>query len=78
MSDNDPWLRFKDLKREGIVNNHVTLERWIEREGFPRGIMLGPNTRAWRRSWLEQWLASRPTENNFVRGADKRRCEGWS
>ena len=68
MTDNDPWLRFADLKREKIVTNHPTLERWIEHEGFPRGVMLGPNTRAWRRSWIEQWLASRPTENTSLRG----------
>ena len=30
-------LRFRDLKDRGIVSNHVTLKRWIEREGFPPG-----------------------------------------
>lgn len=54
-------LRFRDLKRRGIVGNHPTLKRWIEQEGFPRGLMLGPNTRAWRESDVEAWLASRPT-----------------
>ena len=73
MSDEDAWLRFKDLKRLQIVENHVTLKRWTEREGFPPGVMLGPNTRAWRRSWIEQWLASRPTENTSQRGFAKRR-----
>ena len=62
MSDNDPWLRFSNLKAENIVTNHVTLGRWIEQEGFPPGVMLGPNTRAWRRSWIDNWLASRPTK----------------
>ena len=60
MSDDDPWLRFADLKRQQIVKNHVTLKRWVAQEGFPTGIMLGPNTRAWRRSWIEGWLDSRP------------------
>ena len=55
-------LRFRDLKARGIVSNHVTLKRWIEKEGFPRGILLGPNTRAWVESQIEAWLASRPTE----------------
>ena len=69
MSDDEPWLRFNDLKRLKLVTNHPTLKRWIEREGFPPGIMLGPNTRAWRRSWIEEWLACRPTENTSQRGA---------
>jgi Prophage CP4-57 regulatory protein (AlpA) len=60
MSEVDPWVRFSDLKREQIVTNHVTLKRWIRKQGFPPGIMLGPNTRAWRRSSIDRWLASRP------------------
>jgi len=62
MTNDDPWLRFADLKREKIVANHVTLKRWQQDEGFPQGILLGPNTRAWRRSWIDAWLASRPTK----------------
>ena len=42
MSDDDPWLRFADLKRMQIVSNHVTLKRWIEREGFPPGMHAWP------------------------------------
>ena len=72
MSDHDPWLRFADLERMKIVNNHVTLKRWIEREGFPPGRMLGPNTRVWRESEIEAWLDSRPTDNTLLRGAAKR------
>ena len=77
MSD-DPWLRFKNLKAEQIVDNHVTLKRRIDTEGFPSGVMLGPNTRAWRRSWIEQWLVSRPTENTSLRGMAKRNRGGRS
>ena len=64
----DEWLRFKDLKAEKIVDNWVTLNRWIEKEGFHPEVLLGPNTRAWRRSWVEAWLASRPTTNTCKRG----------
>ena len=64
----DDWLRFADLKRLKLITNHMTLKRWIDTENFPPGIMLGPNTRAWRRSWIEEWLASRPTENTSKRG----------
>ena len=61
-------LRFRDLKNCDIVRNHVTLKRWIEQEGFPPGLMLGPNTRVWRESDIEAWLASRPTTNTCKRG----------
>jgi hypothetical protein len=37
-------LRYRDLKERGIVNNRVTLSRWIASEGFPAGVQLGPNT----------------------------------
>jgi hypothetical protein len=61
-------LRFRDLKDRRIVSNHVTLGRWIAKEGFPPGLMLGPNTRVWRESDIEAWLASRPTTNTYKRG----------
>ena len=73
MSDDDPWLRFADLKRMQIVSNHITLKRWIDQEGFPPG---NPNTRAWRRSWIQEWLANRPTENTRQRGTAKRKRRG--
>ena len=62
-------LRFRDLKDRRIVSNHVTLGRWIAKEGFPPGRMLGPNTRVWRESEIEAWLDSRPTDNTLLRGA---------
>ena len=55
-------LRFRDLKDRRIVGNHVTLKRWIEREGFPPGRMLGPNTRVWRESEIDAWLDLRPAQ----------------
>jgi predicted DNA-binding transcriptional regulator AlpA len=57
-----PLLRFRDLKARGIVSNHPTLKRWIDKEGFPPGRLLGPNTRVWLESEIEAWIASRPTE----------------
>jgi len=57
-------LRFSDLKARGIVGNWVTLLRWIEREGFPPGIKLGPHSRAWREDEIEAWLSSRPAGKN--------------
>ena len=54
------YLRFADLKARGIVGNWATLKRRIEQDGFPPGIKLGGNTRAWPEDEIEQWLANRP------------------
>ena len=53
-------LRFSDLKARGLVSNWVTLRNWIEKQGFPPGQKIGPNTRAWTAESVEAWLASRP------------------
>lgn len=52
-------VRFADMKERGIVTNWPTLLRWIDREGFPSGIKLGPNTRAWTEDEIEAWLEAR-------------------
>jgi predicted DNA-binding transcriptional regulator AlpA len=74
----DKLLRFRDLKSRGIVSNPVTLARWQANEGFPSGFMLGPNTRVYRESEVEAWLAARPTKNTFCGLAKKRRKGGRS
>jgi predicted DNA-binding transcriptional regulator AlpA len=51
------YLRFRDLKRMGVVSNWQTLKRWVEKEGFPPGIKIG-NTRLWPESEVMAWLAS--------------------
>lgn len=55
----DRYLSFKDLKDRGIVRNRVTLSRWIESQGFPQGVLLGPNTRRFSETEVENWLAER-------------------
>ncbi len=57
------YYRFTDLKAAGIVRNRMTLSRWIKSQGFPAGVLLGPNTRAWRADDIERWLAER-TQNS--------------
>jgi predicted DNA-binding transcriptional regulator AlpA len=73
------YVRFRDLVAAGIVYNWPTLLRLIDREGFPVGIWLGPNTRAWRVDEVESWLANRPHADGARRkcadGA-RRKCEG--
>ncbi len=56
------FLRFKDLVALGIVANRVTLGRWIKLQGFPAGIKLGPNSRAWPADQVDDWLNARPAE----------------
>jgi predicted DNA-binding transcriptional regulator AlpA len=53
-------LRFRDLKARGLVNNWVTLSRWVQEQGFPPGRLLGPNTRVWTEAEIEAWVVSRP------------------
>jgi hypothetical protein len=56
-------LRFSDLKRLGIVPNRVTLSNWIRYQNFPKGRLLGPNTRVWdEEKEIVPWLEARPTE----------------
>jgi predicted DNA-binding transcriptional regulator AlpA len=55
------FLRLADLKAAGIINSWPMLRRRIERDDFPPGRMLGPNTRAWTETEIENWLATRPT-----------------
>lgn len=55
------FLRFHDLRERGVVRNRVTLGHWIERESFPPGILIGPNSRVWPEEQIDQWIASRLT-----------------
>jgi predicted DNA-binding transcriptional regulator AlpA len=55
-------LRFKDLQLRNIAKSWPQLRLMIDRYGFPPGFLLGVNSRAWRVSDVEQWLASRPVQ----------------
>jgi predicted DNA-binding transcriptional regulator AlpA len=67
------WLRFRDLKTRGLVKSWPMLKRRVERDGFPPGRMLGPNTRAWTEDEIEEYENSRPTAGPPPRGAAKSR-----
>ena len=60
MSLPNKLLRFRDLKRIGLIENWPTLKRRIESQGFPPGRLLGPNTRVWTEGEVEVWFVSRP------------------
>lgn len=57
-------LRFSNLVERGIVNNRTTLHRWIDSNGFPPGIKIGPNSRAWPAEEVEAWIEARAAERN--------------
>ena len=70
MSLEHAYWRYSDLKARNIVNNRMTLWRWIQDNGFPEGILLGPNTRAWSvpevRKWLNTRKSHKPTSGSEV------------
>lgn len=61
-------VRFPDLVAANIVRNWPQLLRLIESEGFPPGIRLSPNARAWAISEVQAWLASRPAAGQGAAG----------
>ncbi len=52
-------LRFNDLEAAGVVTSRAQLSRWQRDIGFPRGYLIGPNTRVYNRSDIDGWLAER-------------------
>src|SRR5262249_33889325 len=64
-------LRFRDLKTRGIANSWTMLRLRIERDGFPPGRMIGPNSRAWSEEEIDDWYRARPTAGTKLRGAAK-------
>lgn len=63
MSLEHAYWRFSDLKARAIVNNRMTLHRWIQNQGFPQGVLLGPNSRAWAVEEVVRWLDNRETHH---------------
>jgi len=64
MSNNDvsKFLRLKDLQERRIAMTHQAVRHMQLHEGFPLGRLLGPGTRVWTVSEINDWLASRPVE----------------
>ena len=60
------YYRYSDLVKARIVNNRTTLSRWIKNYGFPAGVYLGPNTKAWPAEDIERWLAKRASEREVA------------
>ena len=60
------YLRYHDLVERQIVNNRTTLQRWILKYGFPAGVLLGPNSRAWPAEQVDAWLEARAAERSVA------------
>jgi predicted DNA-binding transcriptional regulator AlpA len=55
------YVRYADLVAAGICRNWPALLRLVDTEGFPEGVWLGRNTRAWSLDAVQAWLKTRPT-----------------
>ena len=69
------YLRFDDLVAANIVRNWTTLKRLLDEDGFPPGVMLGRNTRAWSLAAVAAWLAARPMARKPVPRSNKKELE---
>jgi predicted DNA-binding transcriptional regulator AlpA len=54
-------IRYPDLVERGVVASRMTLWRLIREYGFPPGMLVTPNARAWDEAEVDAWLASRAT-----------------
>ena len=53
-------IRYPELVTKGIVNSRMTLKRLIDFQGFPPGVLITPNARAWDEDEVDVWVANRP------------------
>jgi hypothetical protein len=60
------YCRFKDLREAKIASNWPQLLRMIDLEGFPKGVWLSSNIRAWEIGLVRRWLAERPTARKKI------------
>jgi predicted DNA-binding transcriptional regulator AlpA len=58
----EKYLRFADLVAAGVVRSRQALSKWIRDRNFPKGRLLGPNSRVWTASEVQRWLDQRPTK----------------
>ena len=60
------WVRYRHLEGAGIVRSWAALNDLIDYEGFPPGILMGRNTRAFDLRLVQAWLASRPVDRKVI------------
>ena len=59
MPERERLLTWKEVC-ELVAMSPSTVRRRIEDAGFPPGIKVGPRTRRWLLSEIEEWIDSRP------------------
>jgi hypothetical protein len=59
------YLRFRDLQARGIITSWPVLKQRVDRDGFPPGKKVGPNTRIWEDTEVYEWVDSRPTDRKI-------------
>jgi predicted DNA-binding transcriptional regulator AlpA len=71
------YLRYRNLVDCGLVNSRQELKRLQDTQSFPRGRLLGPNTRVWTDEEIEAYIAARPVKMplHHLRGAAKLKHE---
>jgi predicted DNA-binding transcriptional regulator AlpA len=60
------FVRYKDLAAAGICDSYRQLYNMIDNGGFPPGMLLSPNVRAWNVADIEDWLSTRPTARKVI------------
>jgi predicted DNA-binding transcriptional regulator AlpA len=53
-------IRYDDLVAKVVVHSRMTLKRIIDIHGFPPGVLITPNARAWNEEDVDAWIAARP------------------
>jgi predicted DNA-binding transcriptional regulator AlpA len=64
-------LNYTDLVAMGVVRSRMTLWRMIHNEGFPAGILISANRRAWLEEDVRNWLAARPVTKTTAANVDR-------
>jgi predicted DNA-binding transcriptional regulator AlpA len=64
-------LNYTDLVAMGVVRSRMTLWRMIQGQGFPPGILISANRRAWLEEDVRNWLASRPVTKASAADGDQ-------
>ena len=52
-------VRIGDIEKS-IKASRASIYRWVNAGKFPEPVVIGPRTRAWRKSDIESWISSRP------------------
>jgi predicted DNA-binding transcriptional regulator AlpA len=70
------WIRYPDLVAKGVVNSRMTLKRLIDTRGFPPGVLITPNARAWDERDVDAWIAARPAARKPSTRKPKSQADG--